>query len=57
MADMNEKELLDRLIDEYANLQRIVNVVDLKKEAEYQMKVAKLKLELFGIDTAQLKMK
>lgn len=57
MADMNEKELLDRLIDEYANLQRIVNVVDSKKEAEYQMKVAKLKLELFGIDTAQLKMK
>ena len=57
MVDMNEKEMIDKLIDEYVNLQRIYNASDSKKEAEYQMKVAKAKLESFGIITTDLEMK
>ena len=57
MLDMNEKEMIDKLIDEYVNLQRIYNASDSKKEAEYQMKVAKAKLESFGIITTDLEMK
>lgn len=57
MIDMNEKEMIDKLIDEYVNLQRIYNASDSRKEAEYQMKVAKAKLESFGIITTDLEMK
>ncbi len=55
--DMNEKEMLDKLIDKYADLQRIKNSDDPQKEVDYQLTVTKAKLESFGIITSDLEMK
>ena len=54
MIDMNEKEMIDKLIDKYADLQRIQKSDDPKKEVEYQLRLAKAKLESFGIITSDL---
>lgn len=51
---MNEKELLTILIDQYADLQRILKSDNSKKEAEYQLKLVKAKLESMGIVTTEL---
>ena len=51
---MNDKELLNALIDSYSDLQRIINADDPKKEAEYQLKLTKAKLESMGIVTTEL---
>jgi len=54
MVDMNEKEMIDKLIDKYTDLQRIKQSDNPQKEVEYQLRVAKAKLESFGIITSDL---
>ena len=51
---MSDKELVTILIDIYTNLQRILNSADGKKEAEYQLRAVKAKLEAMGIVTSDL---
>ena len=51
---MNDKELLAILIDQYANLQRILASDDSTKEIEYQLKLVKTKLKALGIATTEL---
>lgn len=51
---MQDIELIASIIDKYADLQRIINAPDPKKEAEYQMQIAKAKLEALGIVTIDL---
>lgn len=55
--DMNEKEMIKELIDDFTNLQRIKNSKDPEKEVEYQIKVVKAKLESCGIVTTDLEWK
>jgi hypothetical protein len=57
MVDMNEKEMIDKLIDKYTDLQRIKQSANPEKEVEYQLRVAKAKLESFGIITSELEIK
>lgn len=57
MVDMNEKEMIDKLIDKYTDLQRIKQSDNPEKEVEYQLRVAKAKLESFGIITSELEIK
>lgn len=49
-----ENKQLSDLIDGYANLQRIITADDIKKEAEYQLKIVKAKLQAFGVATEDL---
>ena len=53
---MQDKEILLNLIDSFAILERIVKSNDSKKEAEYQLKLIKAKLEAMGIVTSDLKL-
>ncbi len=50
----SEKEMINSLIDKYADLQRIKKSDNLEKEVDYQLKVTKAKLESFGIVTENL---
>lgn len=52
----SEKEMINSLIDKYADLQRIKKSDNLEKEVDYQLKVTKAKLESFGIVTENLDM-
>lgn len=52
--DMNEKEMINVLIDTYCNLQRINKSSDPQKEVENQLKIVKAKLESCGIVTTDL---
>ena len=52
--DMNDKELMEKLIQQYTVLQRIITAADPRKEAEYQSKVVKAKLEAFSVVTEDL---
>lgn len=52
--DVSDKELKDRLIQQYTDLQRILAADDPKKEAEYQLKVVKARLESYGTVTEDL---
>lgn len=52
----SEKEMINSLIDKYADLQRIKKSDNLEKEVDYQLKVTKAKLESFGIVTESLDM-
>ncbi len=54
--DMNEKEMINVLIDTYVNLQRINNSSNPQKEVENQLKIVKAKLESCGIVTTDLEM-
>ena len=51
---MTDKEQISMLIDIYANLQRIKSAIDRDKEIEYQINLAKAKLEASGIVTENL---
>jgi hypothetical protein len=46
--------LIDRLINKYSSVQRIIASDCPKKEAEYQLKLIKAKLESMGIVTTDL---
>ena len=50
----SEKEMINNLIDNYTNLQRIKKSDDTEKELNYQLKRLKAKLESFGIITTDL---
>lgn len=52
--DMTDKDQQDSLLDTYVNLQRIITAADPTKEAEYQLKIVKAKLEARGIPTEDL---
>lgn len=51
---MTDREQTNMLIDIYANLQRIKSATDRDKEIEYQISLAKAKLEASGIVTEKL---
>lgn len=53
----SDKEMINNLIDTYANLQRIKKAEDIEKELDYQITLVKAKLELFGIVTSDLDLK
>ena len=56
--DMNEKEMVNNLIDKYADLQRIKKAEKaVNEELEYQLKVTKAKFESFGIIIEDLELK
>lgn len=55
MEEMNDRELVDFIIREYVNLQRIKKYG--KEEIEYQEKVLKSRLSTFGISTEDLELK
>lgn len=50
----NSNELAANLIDDYANLQRIIKAKEPTKEAEYQLNLIRAKLEAMGIPTTNL---
>ena len=52
--ETTEAELHMWLIQQYADLQRIKNAADMEKELDIQIKIAKKKLEVFGVDTDKL---
>ena len=54
--DMNEKEMINNLIDNYTSLQRIKKAENSEKEIDYQIRILKAKLESFGIITSELDM-
>ena len=54
--DMNEKEMINNLIDNYTRLQRIKKAENSEKEIDYQIRILKAKLESFGIITSELEM-
>ena len=54
--EMNEKEMINNLIDKYTDLQRIKRTEDSEKEIDYQLRILRAKLESFGILTSDLDM-
>lgn len=57
-VDMNEKEMINVLIDKFTDLQRIKKAESGEnEELNYQIKVTKAKLESFGIITEDLEIK
>ena len=54
--DMNEKEMINNLIDNYTSLQRIKKAENSEKEIDYQIRILKAKLECFGIITSELEL-
>ena len=56
IIDMNEKEMINNLIDKYTDLQRIKKSDNIEKEVDYQLRLTKAKLESFGIITSELDM-
>lgn len=50
----SDKEMINNLIDNYTNLQRIKKSDDAEKELDYQIKILRAKLESFGIVTTDL---
>ena len=56
IENMNEKEMINNLIDKYTDLQRIKTAEDSEKEINYQLRVLKAKLESFGVITSDLDM-
>jgi len=52
----SDKEMINNLIDRYADLQRIKSAKDMEKEIAYQLMITKAKLEYFGIPTEELAM-
>ena len=51
---MTKEELLERALEDYAKLQRIINAEDPKKEAERQKCFIEAKLQAFGVVTEKL---
>ena len=54
MGIMTKEELLERALEDYAKLQRIINAEDPKKEAERQKCFIEAKLQAFGVVTEKL---
>lgn len=56
-VDMNEKEMINNLIDNYTSLQRIKKSDNSEREIDFQLRILKAKLESFGIITSDLELK
>lgn len=54
MVIMTKEELLDRALEDFAKLQRIIQAADPRKEAENQKRLVEAKLQAFGIVTEKL---
>lgn len=54
MAVMIKEELLERALEDYAKLQRIIAADDPRKEAERQKRFIEAKLQAFGVVTEKL---
>lgn len=58
MEEMTKEEMINVLIDKYADLMRIKKAEKAEnEELEYQLKVTKAKLEAFGIVTETLELR
>lgn len=55
--EMNDKELKDTRLKEFADLQRIKKASDRDSEIEYQEKLLKAQLQALGIPTEELEIK
>ena len=51
---MSDKEIIDKTIEDYARLQRIIKASDPKTEIENQKRILEAKLQAFGIATEKL---
>lgn len=51
---MTKEELLERALEDYAKLQRIISAADPRKEAEHQKRFIEAKLQAFGVVTEKL---
>lgn len=51
---VDDKEILNVLMDKYFDLQRILAADDREQEIEYQLKLVTAKLESMGVVTADL---
>ena len=52
--EVSDKELMEKLIQQYTDLQRIKAAPDRDKEIDYQIATIKAKLEGFGVPTENL---
>jgi len=58
MEEMTKEEMINVLIDKYADLMRIKKAEKAgNEELEYQLKVTKAKLEAFGVVTETLELR
>lgn len=51
---MNDKEMINQTIEEYAKLRRIIKAADPKKEIAIQQRILEAKLQAFGVVTEKL---
>lgn len=51
---MNDKELINQTIDEYAKLRRIIRAADPMKEIAIQQRILEAKLQAFGVVTDKI---
>ena len=51
---MSDREIIERLIEKYTDLQRIMKASDPQKEMENQKRIMEAKLQAFGIVTEDL---
>ena len=51
---MDEKQQLAALIDNYTRLQRIKSALDREEEIDYQIKIVKEKLKVYGVAAENL---
>ena len=56
MRTVTKEELLDRALEDFAKLQRIINADDPRKEAENQKRILEAKLQAFGVATKKLEL-
>ena len=51
---MSDKEIIDKTIEDYTRLQRIMKSPDPRKEMENQKRILEVKLQAFGVVTEKL---
>ena len=56
MRTVTKEELLDRALEDFAKLLRIINADDPRKEAENQKRILEAKLQAFGVVTKKLEL-
>ena len=54
MGRMSDKEIIDKTIEDYTRLQRIMKSPDPRKEMENQKRILEVKLQAFGVVTEKL---
>lgn len=56
MGVMSDRELIDKTIEKYTDLQRIMKAADPQKEMENQKRILEAKLQAFGVMTEKLEL-